>query len=255
MASITLNNVSLRYPVFTPQGRAIKSNLLSRLGGTVTTDAHATYVQALKSLDLELGDGDRLGIIGHNGSGKTTLLRVLSGIYEPQEGTVDVNGKVSCFVDITLGMDVDCTGWENIALRGAFMGLTFDESKALAPSIAEFSELGEYLNMPVRTYSSGMFMRLAFAITTSVPQEIIIMDEMIGAGDAQFLDKAVARVTALLGDAKILAVATHSNFIIRRFCNKVLWMEKGQAKALGPVDEVIAAYEKSVKNGSSALGI
>jgi ABC-type polysaccharide/polyol phosphate transport system ATPase subunit len=253
MASIRLKGVTLRYPIYTVRGRGLKSTLISRLGGVLSAEPDATWVTALDDLDLELNDGDRLGIIGHNGSGKTTLLRVLSGIYEPQAGEVSIDGDVSCFVDITLGMDADRTGWENIQLRGVFMGLPTKEIEALAPAIAAFSELGEYLDMPVRTYSAGMFMRLAFAITTAVPQEIIVMDEMIGAGDAQFLDKAVARVTDLLGKTRIMAVATHSNFIIRRFCNKALWMEKGRKKAFGPVDEVVAAYEAA--SGGAKLGV
>jgi ABC-type polysaccharide/polyol phosphate transport system ATPase subunit len=243
--SIRLRKVSLRYPVFTPVGRAFKSVLWGPLGGRVTVEPHATYVQALDGLDLDIQEGDRLGIIGHNGSGKTTLLRVLSGIYAPQSGEVDIRGKVACFVDITFGMAAESTGWENIALRGTFMGLSRQRIEELTPSIAAFSELGRYLDMPVRTYSAGMFMRLAFAITTSVPQEIIIMDEMIGAGDARFRTSAIARINSLLSRTKIVVVATHSKSILRGFCNKALWLDKGLVRALGGIEEIIEAYEAS----------
>jgi ABC-type polysaccharide/polyol phosphate transport system ATPase subunit len=248
---IRLRDVSVRYPVFTPRTRGLKGMILSRLGGTLRVHDNTLEVEALRNLDLDLRDGDRLAIVGHNGAGKTTLLRVLSGIYEPQCGTMQVEGSVSSFVDITLGMDPESSGWENIVLRGVFMGLTFAEARALAPSIAEFSELGEYLDMPVRTYSAGMFMRLAFAITTSVQPEIIIMDEMIGAGDARFLDKAIERVNALLGQTKIVVLASHSDFIVTRFCNKALWLEKGCARAFGPVAEVLKGYTAAVRDAAA----
>jgi ABC-type polysaccharide/polyol phosphate transport system ATPase subunit len=242
MAAIRLTNVSVRYPVFTPRTRALKSVLLSRLGGTMRLHDNTVVVEALRALDLELSDGDRLAIVGHNGAGKTTLLRVIAGVYEPQQGTVEVEGQVSSFVDITLGMDPEATGWDNIVLRGVFMGLTFAQARALAPSIAEFSELGQHLDMPVRTYSTGMYMRLAFAITTSVQPEIIVMDEMIGAGDARFLDKAKERLDALLGRTSIVVLASHSEAIVSRFCNKALWLEKGEPRAFGSVEEVLGRY-------------
>jgi ABC-type polysaccharide/polyol phosphate transport system ATPase subunit len=243
MASICIDNVSLRYPIFTPKTHSIKTLLFTKLGGTVSSHNNTVVIEALRGINLELKDGDRLGIVGHNGAGKTTLLRVMSQVYEPQEGTVTIDGTLSCFVDITQGMDPEASGWDNIIFRGAFLGLTFEQAKELSPSIAEFSELGEYLNMPVRTYSAGMFMRLAFAITTSIYPEIILMDEMIGAGDASFFDKTIARVTSMIERTKIVVVATHSNFIISKFCNKVLWMEKGQIKAFGGVDEILPKFE------------
>src|SRR5262245_16360116 len=143
-------------------------------------------VRALDGIDLELKDGDRLGLIGHNGSGKTTLLRVLAGVYSPTRGSALIEGSISSYTDLTLGMDPEATGWENIVFRCAFLGLSFREAKRLSPTIAEFSELGKYLDLPTRTYSSGMFLRLAFAISTAIEPDIMIMDEMIAAGDAGF---------------------------------------------------------------------
>ena len=243
MAHVSLKQVSLEYPIITARSQAIKTALFTRLGGRISAHDRTVVVRALNAIDLELTDGDRLGIVGHNGAGKSTILKVISRIYEPQAGTVTVSGTLSSLVDITLGMDSEASGWENIRFRGAFMGLTNAQTRALAPSIADFSELGDYLDMPLRTYSSGMYMRLAFAIATSVQPEIIVMDEMIGAGDANFVDKAVARLDAMLGQSKILVVASHSNATIRKFCNKVLWLSKGEAHAFGPVDQILAAFE------------
>jgi len=251
MALVRLNDISVRYPVFTPQTRAVRSIIMSHLGGAMRVQDSTVVVEALRHLDLELADGDRLAIIGHNGAGKTTLLRVVSGIYEPQGGTVEVEGNVSSFVDITLGMDPEGTGWENIVLRGVFMGLTFAEARALAPSIAEFSELGAYLDMPVRTYSAGMFMRLAFAITTSVQPEIIVMDEMIGAGDARFLEKATERLSSILDRTKIVVLASHSEAIVTKICNKALWLEQGEARALGTVSDVLGRYMATVEGAAA----
>src|SRR5262249_33541314 len=141
-------------------------------------------------IDLDLQDGDRLGLIGHNGSGKTTLLRVLSGVYTPETGSISIEGKISSLTDFSLGMDPESTGWENIAFRCAFLGTTFEEARKMAPAIAEFSELGEYLDLPTRTYSTGMFLRLAFAISTAIDPEILILDESVASGDRYFIEKA-----------------------------------------------------------------
>jgi ABC-type polysaccharide/polyol phosphate transport system ATPase subunit len=242
MAHISLRDVSISFPIFTQHTRSLKTAMYSRLGGRLSSHNDTVIVQALRNVSLELGDGDRLGIIGHNGAGKTTLLRVISGVYPPRSGEAMINGEVSSFTDIALGMDSEATGWQNIIFRCVFLGLTFAKAKALAPSIGEFSELGEYLDLPVRTYSAGMFVRLAFSISTAVQPDIVVMDEMIGAGDHSFLAKAQQRVAELLECARILVLASHSNEIIRSFCNKVLWLEKGQLRHLGPTEEVLSAY-------------
>jgi ABC-type polysaccharide/polyol phosphate transport system ATPase subunit len=245
MARIALNNVTIAFPIFTSHTRSIKTAVFSRLGGSIDEHAHTVTVRALQNISLEFNDGDRLGLIGHNGAGKTTFLRVVSGVYPPLVGEAIIEGKVSSFTDITLGMDPEATGWQNIIFRCVFLGLTFAEAKQLAPSIGEFCELGEYLDLPVRTYSSGMFVRLAVAISTAVQPEIVVMDEMIGTGDKSFIDKARKRIAALLERANILVLASHSEPIIRSFCNKVLWLEKGRVKMIAPVDEVMRAYAKS----------
>ncbi len=234
MASIRLKGVTLRYPIYTARGRGLKSTLISKLGGTLSSDANATWVTALDGLDLDLADGDRLGIIGHNGSGKTTLLRVLSGIYEPQEGVVAIEGDVSCFVDITLGMDADRTGWENIQLRGVFMGLPPKEIEALAPAIAAFSELGEYLDMPVRTLLGRHVHAARLRHHDGGATGYHHHDEMIGAGDAQFLDKAVARGDGPAGEDadpwpwRPIRTSSSAASATRR------WMEKAAGKPSAP---------------------
>jgi len=242
MAEITLQNVSVDFTVYTPQTRAIKAAIFTKLGGRLAPHNQTITVRALDDITLRLRDGDRLALVGHNGAGKTTLLRVISKVYPPVRGSVDVIGKLACYTDIMLGMEPEATGWQNILFRCVFMGLTFSEAKALTPSIAEFSELGQYLDLPVRTYSSGMFLRLAFAITTAVQPDIVVMDEMIAAGDAEFLDKAQRRMNELLERARILDLASHSEAIIRAFCTTALWLEKGRIRMIGSVADVIQAY-------------
>jgi len=246
MARIKLDNVTIEYPIFTSHTRSLKTALIGRLGGTLAKFHDTIIVRALDNITLELGEGDRLGLVGHNGAGKTTFLRVAAGIYEPQRGSVDIEGSISSLTDITLGMDPEATGWENIIFRCIFMGLTFAEARERSPSIAEFSELGDFLNMPVRTYSSGMFLRLAFAISTSIYPDILIMDEMVSAGDAQFMTKAQARLTDLIGKTKILIIASHNTNVITTLCNKVLWLKHGHIKMFGPVHEVIKEFSASL---------
>lgn len=254
MVHVLLEDVSVEYPIYTSHTRALKTVVISHLGGQLAAHNQTTIVRALSGINLDLEAGDRLCVVGHNGSGKTTLLRVLSGAYQPQIGEVDIAGKVSSFTDITLGMDPEATGCENIIFRCVFMGMTFAEARCLAPSIAEFTDLGEYLDLPVRTYSSGMFMRLAFAITTSVTPDIIVMDEMIGTGDAQFLVKARQRLDELLSNTKILVLATHNEEIGARFCNKALWLDKGKVRSLGPAQSVLNEYLRFVEqNGDGEL--
>jgi ABC-type polysaccharide/polyol phosphate transport system ATPase subunit len=247
MALIKFENVTVEYPIFTSHTRSLKTALLGRIGGTLAKHNATVIVRALENINLELNDGDRLGIVGHNGAGKTTLLRVASRIYEPQIGFAEIDGSVSSFTDLTLGMDTEATGWENIIFRGVVMGLTFAEAREISPSIAEFSELGDYLDLPVRTYSAGMFLRLAFAISTSVQPDIVVMDELISAGDAQFIEKAEKRLAGLIGRTKILVLASHQLGTISTLCNKALWLEHGHIKALGSPDDVIKEYLASVE--------
>jgi ABC-type polysaccharide/polyol phosphate transport system ATPase subunit len=197
---------------------------------------------ALRDICLDLADGDRLGLIGRNGAGKSTLLRVLAGIYEPPSGRARIEGTVASLTDITMGMDLEATGYENIVLRGVFLGLRVNDVRRMIPEIEAFTELGEFLKLPLRTYSSGMMLRLAFSVTTAVVPEILIMDEMIGAGDAAFVVKAKARLNQMISNSRILVIASHDVEMVRRFCNRAALMETGRIVRLGPVDQVIADY-------------
>lgn len=242
MTHVHLDNVSVSFPIYTAHTRSLKTDVATRLGGRMAAHNRSITVHALKNVNIHIEEGDRIGLVGHNGAGKTTFLRLVSGVYEPEVGSVSVKGKVAAFTDITLGMDPEASGWDNITFRCVFMGLTFAEARRLAPSIAEFSELGDYLDVPIRTYSSGMFVRLAFAISTSVYPDIVVMDEMISVGDQRFIDKAKARIGDLLNKSKILVLASHDVDLLKSLCNKVLWMEKGEVKAVGDPQTIVAQY-------------
>lgn len=253
MAHINLRSVVVDFPIVNSSAQSFQLRLLEVLGGRLTSHHKTVVVRALDGIDLDLKDGDRLGLIGHNGSGKTTLLRVLAGVYPPAAGSASIAGSISSFTDITLGMDPESTGWENIIFRCAFMGLSFREAKRLSPAIAEFSELGNYLELPTRTYSSGMFLRLAFAISTSIEPDILIMDEMIAAGDSQFIEKAKRRLHELIDKANILALASHNMGLIQSICNKVVWLEHGVIKQFGLSEDVTAAYVKASTQPSTGV--
>ena len=243
MARITLKNVVVDFPIVNASSRSLQLRLFQSLGGKLTSHHKTVVVRALDGVNLTLGDGDRIGIIGDNGSGKTTLLRVLAGVYLPGQGSATIEGSISSFTDLTLGMDPESTGWENIIFRCAFMGMSFREAKRRSPAVAEFSGLGDFLNLPTRTYSSGMFLRLAFAISTTVDPEILIMDEMISTGDADFIEKAERRLHEIVDKANILALASHDMNVIRRLCNKVVWLEHGTIRQFGSSELVTQAYE------------
>jgi ABC-type polysaccharide/polyol phosphate transport system ATPase subunit len=210
-------------------------------------------VRAIDDLSLKLESGDRLGLIGHNGAGKSTLLRVMAGIYPPTAGHIAVQGKTVPLLDISLGMDDQSTGRQNIRLRGLLLGMTDAEIKRKTEDIAEFTELGDYLDLPLRTYSSGMRVRLAFAISTAVEADILLLDEVLGVGDASFQEKANKRLQDLHARAEIVVLAIHSSDTIRKTCNKVLWIERGKAKMFGGVEEVVSAYDEHMNPPAPVL--
>ncbi len=247
MASIYLENVSLKYPVFGTRAFSLKSGILNlATGGKLVKDCATLEVEALRSVDLDLKNGDRLGLIGHNGAGKTSLLKVLAQIYIPMQGSVKISGRVNCLFDMLMGMDFECTGYENIKLRGLILGLSKKEIDAIVPDIEAFAELGDFMKMPVRTYSSGMLVRLAFGIMTGIRSDILLIDEVIGVGDQQFMEKAKARMAQRIFDSDIMVLSTHDLHIMRKFCNKAAWLEHGQIKVFGSVEEVIGKYERHV---------
>ena len=247
MASITLCNASVEIPVFAVGNNSLKSTLLRKaVGGRFAQSGSNLTINALNDVSMDLRDGERIGLVGRNGAGKTTLLRVLAGVYPPTSGTVRVVGRVSPMFDISLGMSVDSTGMENIRVCGALWGLSRAEIAAGIDDVVEFTELGDYLKIPVRTYSAGMLLRLSFAIATLRQPEILLLDEIIGVGDAGFMAKAKARLEKIVNRAQILMVSSHSDVIIRELCEKVIWLDKGSVAAFGGVDEVLAAYNASI---------
>jgi ABC-type polysaccharide/polyol phosphate transport system ATPase subunit len=258
-----LKHVSVEFPIYNAHGRSLKRSLVH-----MTTGGHLglgkddrVVVRALTDINLDIDHGDRIALIGHNGAGKTTLLRVMGGVYEPTGGQLSFRGKIAALSDIMLGIDVESTGYENISIRGRLLGLTQKQVEQRRAEIADFSGLGDFLDMPVRTYSSGMVLRLAFAISTSVVPDILILDEWIGAGDANFLEKAEGRLRQLIGETGILVLATHSLELARSICSRAIWMEHGSIRADGPTDDIIIAYEiahgippeKRVKKQSEAV--
>lgn len=246
MASIVLNNVSLVYPIYGVNARSLKKSLINMaVGGRLNQEKGSVEVEALHDISFELKRGDRLGIIGHNGAGKTSLLKVLAQIYEPTQGTVKVSGKTSCLFDIMMGLDQELTGYENIMLRGLILGLSKKEIKRIVPDIEEFAELGEFMKMPIKTYSSGMMIRLAFGIVTSISCDILLVDEVVNVGDARFMEKAKKRMTSLIHRSDIMVLSTHDHRTIKEFCNKALWLEKGHVKCFGEIDEVFEYNQAS----------
>lgn len=249
MAHISLEEVSVELAVYNSRGRGLKNEILRRtVGGRVEDDRDRSVavIRALDHINLTVTSGERIGLIGHNGAGKTTLLRVLSRIYPPTGGRAVITGRVASLIDLVVGMDPEATGYENIVMRSLMLGLTNREARAIVPDVEEFSELGEYLSLPIRTYSSGMMLRLAFAVNTAVRPDIVIFDEIIGVGDAAFAQRAEKRLLGMIHEAEIMFLASHANDSIRRFCNRTLWLSAGKLLMDGPTDEVLAAYEAHV---------
>ncbi|QOD64141.1 ABC transporter ATP-binding protein [Brucella anthropi] len=244
MSVIKLQNVSVEFPIYNSSSRSLKNRVLSiATGGKIErrTD-RLVIVRGLDNVSLTLRDGDRVGLIGHNGSGKTTLLRVLSGIYTPTHGSAVIDGHCVSLININLGIDPDATGRENIRLRSAMMGMPPEEIAEKFDQIADFSGLGEFLDVPFRTYSSGMQLRLAFATSTAVRPEILIMDEWLSTGDEDFKDRANSRMRDLVDSTKILVLASHSKELMEKNCNRVIWLEHGRVKMDGTPAEILPAY-------------
>lgn len=244
MASIHLEGVSVDFVVYQGSSRSLKKTLLhSSTSGIIKHDAqHRVFVQALDDVTVQLEHGDRVGLIGGNGAGKTTLLRAMAGVYEPTHGRIRVDGRVTPLFDLSIGFDPDASGYDNIRMRAAYLGVSRAEIEARMDDIAAFTELGDHLDLPVRTYSAGMMLRLAFGSATAIDAEILLMDEWIAVSDAQFLEKAERRAEDFVRRASILVVASHVESVLRRLCNKLLWLDNGRVVMMGPVDEVLTLY-------------
>jgi ABC-2 type transport system ATP-binding protein len=244
MPSISLQHVDVSFPIYEGVQRSLRHVVMATsTGGRIASDSrHRVVVEALKDVSFVADRGDRLALLGHNGAGKTTLLRVLAGIYEPIRGQVIAEGRVAPLFDISLGMDLDATGYENIRIRGLYLGMTDAEISAQTGEIAEFTELGQFLHMPARTYSLGMRTRLAFGVSTSITPDILLLDEGIGAVDANFVERADARLKALIERSGVMVLASHSMSLLRRFCNKALVLEHGVVSFIGSIEEALEAY-------------
>lgn len=243
MAHIVFDHVTVDFPIYNASNRSLKNTVMqAATGGAVNFGADRTVVRSLDNVSFTLSDGDRVGIVGHNGAGKSTLLRTLSKVYYPTEGIADIRGEIGSLVDISLGIDHEATGRENIFIRGALLGLEKSEIQGHLQEIINFSELGPFIDMPVRTYSSGMHLRLAFAVATIIRPEILLMDEWLSVGDASFNVKAEARLTNLVKSSRILVIASHSRELIEKICNRVFWLEHGRLKMDSTPQEVCRAY-------------
>lgn len=247
MGYIKLQNVSVDIPIFNSQTRSLKKAILGvATGGKIGTSLNGgTVVRSLDSINLEINSRERVGIIGHNGAGKSTLLRVLGKVYSPTEGVATVIGKIGSLIDISLGIDGEATGIENIYLRAALLGIPKKEVDVNLEDLIEFTELGDFIEMPVRTYSTGMHLRLAFAVSTMISPDILLMDEWLSVGDQNFQTKAETRLNRLIERSNILILASHSRALIERCCTRVIWLEHGSIKMDGDTKEVCENYFSS----------
>jgi lipopolysaccharide transport system ATP-binding protein len=240
---LTAFNISIDFPLYHSDNRSLKKTVFGAASGRFGEDnRHRPVVQALREISFTLRSGDRLGLIGRNGSGKTTLLRALSGIYQPSNGSLSMEGRLTSLLDPSQGMNMELTGRENIRLRGLFLGMNKPDIARLEGDVEDFAEIGEFIDLPVRNYSSGMVVRLAFAMATAVHPEILLMDEWILAGDAAFMEKARRRVEAMVNHADILILASHSSGTIAEWCNRLIWLDEGKIAADGKPLDVLAKY-------------
>lgn len=249
MAKILLNDIGLNFRIRQARRITLKEYVVRRLYRESVNPV--IEVKALNGINLELHDGDRLGIIGHNGAGKSTLLKLMAGIYPPTSGQRLVQGTISSLFDITLGFEGDASGWDNIRYRGYLQGETPKSISKKLQEIADFSELGKFLDMPVRYYSAGMMIRLAFSIASSIAPEILLIDEVLAAGDLSFQIKARQRMEDLMSQARLMVLISHDLGSLPSLCSNAIWMDHGHIRRHGPAAEVIAEYQQSVNNPAS----
>lgn len=244
MSDILLENVCVDIPIYNSQGRSLKKTLMGvATGGKIgLTGSGKAIVRSLDEINLKINNQERVGLIGHNGAGKSTLLRVLGKVYTPTSGYCRIKGRVGSLIDISLGIDSEATGLENIYLRAALLGIKRELVEKEIDNIIAFSELGEFIEMPVRTYSTGMHLRLAFAVSTMITPDILLMDEWLSVGDQNFQNKAEKRLNDLIERSNILVIATHSRQLIQKCCNRVVWLEHGRIKMDGSPQEVCPKY-------------
>jgi lipopolysaccharide transport system ATP-binding protein len=240
MASIRAQGVSIQFPLYHHEARSLKHRLLGGISRRVGAGAdRRVVVQALRDLDFDIRRGERVALVGRNGAGKTTLLRTIAGIYDPVAGRLRVDGEIGSLIDPAAGMDLLLTGRENVIIRGLYRGLSEAEGRALAEEVETFARLGEFFDLPVRGYSAGMNVRLAFAMATAMRPDILLMDEWFLAGDADFMARAEQRLARLVTEADILLIATHDMNVVRRWCTRCICLEEGRITADGTVEQVL----------------
>ncbi|MCW1973046.1 UNVERIFIED_ORG: ABC-2 type transport system ATP-binding protein/lipopolysaccharide transport system ATP-binding protein [Pantoea agglomerans] len=243
---LKLDNVAVSYPIFDVKSRSLKANFVRlTTGGVISSNSRQVTVDALKNINLELNHGDRLALIGHNGAGKSTLLKTMAGIYEPTNGSIESVGSIASLLDINLGVNPESSGRENIYSRGMLLGMSKRQINETIDEIIDFTDLADFIDLPVRTYSSGMSVRLAFAISTAVKPDILLLDEVIGAGDANFMDKARKRILDLIESVGILVFSSHSESDVKSFCTKGIVMNAGKITFSGNVDDAYEYYANS----------
>lgn len=256
MARISIDRLSVEFAIYGSSARSLKNTIMAQAtGGRIMPGARdVVAVRALDDISLELRDGDRIGLVGHNGSGKTTLLRVLAGIYKPAAGTITIEGRLGAILDPSAGMDPEATGLENIYLRGRLLGMRRAEIEAAILDIADFTDLGDFLTLPMKTYSAGMWARLAFGISTAMQHDIVLIDEGIGAGDASFQDKAQKRIEGLFTRTSIVILASHSEGLIAQYCNRRLTLEHGRIARNEPIERP-ATGVKAASEAPAGMGV
>jgi ABC-type polysaccharide/polyol phosphate transport system ATPase subunit len=247
MARILLENLSLTFRVRQHRRITFKEFLVRQMFRRSVNPI--LEVRALQEISLAVNEGERIGILGHNGAGKSTLLKVLAGIYPPTSGRRLVEGHISSLFDIALGFEMDASGWENISYRGYLQGETPRSIRPKMQPIADFSELGEFLHMPVRYYSAGMLVRLAFSIATAIEPEILLVDEVLSVGDLAFQEKARQRMNEMMAKAQLIVMVSHDLGALTRLCDRGVWMDHGRVRQVGPIADVVAAYTQSVCGG------
>lgn len=243
MSVVSLKNVSIDFPIFNAARFSFRNTLVNKLGGGFgKTQGDVHIVNALRDVNLEVQKGDRIGLVGHNGSGKSTLLRTIAGIYTPTKGHITIRGEISTLFGMNSSLNDEMTGNENLILGALIYGKTKKEAEESLSKMQEFTELGDYLNLPLRTYSEGMKVRIGFAVATNFQPDILLIDEVFGAGDKGFFEKSKTRIESLIQQSNCLFLATHSDELIQKFCNKAILMSHGQIAYMGDVKSVLKRY-------------
>jgi ABC-type polysaccharide/polyol phosphate transport system ATPase subunit len=253
VAEIEIENLSVEFAILGQRSRSLKNRVISQAtGGRIMAGANdIVRVRAIDDMTLSVKEGDRIGLVGHNGSGKSTLLRAIAGIFKPVSGRISVTGRIGTLLAPGAGLEPEATGIENIYLRGYLLGMSTEEIESRIDDIAEFCDLGDFLTLPMRTYSQGMQARLGFAISTSIENDILLVDEGIGAGDRDFQVKAQRRIESLFNRTPIVVLASHAQEVVKRFCNRLVQLEHGKIVSDAPIAETVSE-DAAVE---SALGI